>query len=161
MTRACTRLSRVFTASAIAALAAAAPAFAQGKTMAQDDWIQTSAIQWGGGVRVASGDVDGRPSAAPGGEHEFEYDVVVGKAPPPRGPGSVTAGGSAPATTAAGTKIAQFAINGNALGSCRVGTRYPMLRLFDGSARWQLGDVAVVRCGGGKMTVSYSSRTAR
>ena len=156
MTKFATRLPRLIAALAAAPLLAA---FAQGSTMAQDDWIQTSAISWSGGVRVASGDVKGGSAPAAGGEHEFEYEVLVGKAPPPRGPGAMTSGGTA--RQAASTKLAQFAINGNALGACRVGKRYPTLRLSDGRGRWQLSDVAVVRCGGSKMTVSYASRQAR
>ena len=140
----------------------AAPALAQGKTMAQDDWVQTSAIQWGAGVRVASGDVDGSPAA--GDEHEVEYTVVAGQGPPPpRGSGAIASSGK-PGTAKemdnASPKLAQFAINGNSPGPCRVGSRFPSLRLDDGRDRWRLSGVAVVGCGAGGMTVSYQSRTA-
>jgi hypothetical protein len=177
MTSAATRPSRVIAALAVAPLLAA---FVQGSTMAHDDWIQTSAISWSGGVRVASGDVSSSSAPAAGDEHEFEYEVVAGNAPqPPQGSESLSSAGTAKETehqiymnaiqnmkastqaNRASPKLAQFAINGNALGACRVGTRYPSLRLFDGRGRWQLRDVAVVRCDGGRMTVSYASRQAR
>ncbi len=151
--------------AAATAFAAPAAAIAQGKTMAQDDWVQTSAINWTGGVRVASGDVKGGASPAPGGEHEIEMDVHVGKAPPPREPGalaSAPAGRQAKEMDRAPAKLAQFAINGNSPGPCRVGARYPTLRLDDGRSRWVLTNVAVVGCsGGGGMTVSYAGRSPR
>lgn len=151
-----------FAALAAAPLAAAA---AQGSTMATDDWIQTSAIQWSGGVRVAAGDVTGDSgTAAPGGEHEFEYDVLVGKSPPPPGPGTLTAAPRPPSEAKemdrSSTRLARFAINGNSPGPCRVGTRYPALRLNDGRNRWTLTGVSVVRCGADGMTVSYRTRRA-
>ena len=163
MTSVPTRLSRVSIAAA-AALAAPAAAIAQAKTMARDDWVQTSAISWSGGVRVASGDVKGGTAPAAGGEHEIEMDVHVGKTPTPRGPGALTsapAGRQAKEMDHAPAKLAQFAINGNSPGPCRVGARYPTLRLDDGRSRWVLTNVAVVGCGGGGMTVSYAGRSPR
>lgn len=154
------RLCRVTFAIAAATLAVPAAAFAQGKTMAQDDWVQTSAIQWSGGV-LASGDGGARPAA--GDEHEVEMDVHVGKAPPPRGPGTLSASGkpgTAKEMDRASPKLAQFAINGNSPGPCRVGTRYPGLRLDDGRNRWLLSGVEVVGCAPTGMTVSYRSRQA-
>ena len=58
------------------------------------------------------------------------------------------------------TRLAQFAINGNSPGPCRVGTRYPALRLDDGRNRWTLTGVSVLRCGAAGMTVSYRTRRA-
>ena len=150
----------------LVALAAPVPAAAaQGSTMAQDDWVQTSAISWSGGIRPATGSVRaGTRTPAAGGEHEVEYSIEAGQSPPPSGPGSLSGTGkpgTAKEIDRASAKLAQFAINGNSPGPCRVGTRYPALRLDDGRNRWQLSDVAVVRCGGGKMTVRYGSRQAR
>ena len=160
MLRARNALSRFLACAGLLAMLPAAPALAQGKTMAQDDWVQTSAIQWGGGIRVASGDVDG----VAGDEHEMEYTVVAGQSPPPpRGAGDLTTSGktgTAKEMDHATPKLAQFAINGNSPGPCRVGARYPSLRLDDGSKRWRLSGVAVVGCGAGGMTVSYQTRTA-
>ena len=153
------RIRLLACACLLAALPATA-ASAQGTTMAHDDWVQTSAIEWRGANRVASGDVDG---AAAGDEHEVEYTVVAGQSPPPRGPGAMASSGkpgTAKEMDRASPKLAQFAINGNSPGPCRVGARYPSLRLDDGHSRWQLSGVAVVGCGSGGMTVSYRSRTA-